>query len=202
MKYISPTSLHFPNIRVIIKLYSIKYKDTQQMKKTHKLILLSFLVLLLSLPVFSQSLKVGSNAPDFSLQLQQDGKASNKTVTLNSYKGKVLFLHFWATWCPPCKVELPHMESLAKKLASQGDKAKMKFLAVCISDSQKALTSFMQKNGYTFPSALDEPGLVAMKYGIQGVPTSILISPEGKILKIQVGMMNQKQLENFVADYM
>lgn len=172
------------------------------MKKTHKLILLSFLVLLLSLPVFSQSLKVGSNAPDFSLQLQQDGKASDKIVTLNSYKGKVLFLHFWATWCPPCKVELPHMESLAKKLASQGDKAKMEFLAVCISDSQKALTSFMQKNGYTFPSALDEPGLVAMKYGIQGVPTSILISPEGKILKIQVGMMNQKQLENFVADYM
>lgn len=172
------------------------------MKKTHKLILLSFLVLLLYLPAFSQSLKVGSNAPDFSLQLQQDGKASDKTVTLSSYKGKVLFLHFWATWCPPCKVELPHMESLAKKLASQGDKAKMKFLAVCISDSQKALTSFMQKNGYTFPSALDEPGLVAMKYGIQGVPTSILISPEGKILKIQVGMMNQKQLENFVADYM
>ena len=172
------------------------------MKKTHKLILLSFLVLLLSLPVFSQSLKVGSNAPDFSLQLQQDGKTSDKTVTLASYKGKVLFLHFWATWCPPCKVELPHMESLAKKLASQGDKAKMEFLAVCISDSQKALTSFMQKNGYTFPSVLDEPGLVAMKYGIQGVPTSILISPEGKILKIQVGMMNQKQLENFVADYM
>ena len=172
------------------------------MKKTHKLILLSFLVLLLYLPAFSQVLKVGSNAPDFSLQLQQDGKASDKIVTLNSYKGKVLFLHFWATWCPPCKVELPHMESLAKKLASQGDKAKMEFLAVCISDSQKALTSFMQKNGYTFPSALDEPGLVAMKYGIQGVPTSILISPEGKILKIQVGMMNQKQLENFVADYM
>lgn len=172
------------------------------MNKTHKLILLSFLVLLLYLPAFSQVLKIGANAPDFSLQIQQDGKASDKTVTLSSYKGIVLFLHFWATWCPPCKIELPHMESLAKKLASQGDKAKMKFLAVCISDSQKALTSFMQKNGYTFPSALDEPGLVAMKYGIQGVPTSILISPEGKILKIQVGMMNQKQLENFVADYM
>ena len=149
------------------------------------------------------------NAIDSSLRTIYNLKRSlnfsevvRKTVTLNSYKGKVLFLHFWATWCPPCKVELPHMESLAKKLASQGDKAKMEFLAVCISDSQKALTSFMQKNGYTFPSALDEPGLVAMKYGIQGVPTSILISPEGKILKIQVGMMNQKQLENFVADYM
>ena len=61
------------------------------MKKTHKLILLSFLVLLLYLPAFSQSLKIGANAPDFSLQLQQDGKASDKTVTLNSYKEKVLF---------------------------------------------------------------------------------------------------------------
>lgn len=172
------------------------------MNKTHKIFLLALIILLFSLPIFSQSLKVGANAPDFSLQIQQDGKASDKIVTLNSYKGKVLFLHFWATWCPPCKVELPHMESLAKKLASQGDKAKMEFLAVCISDTQKDLTSFMQKNGYTFPSALDEPGLVAMKYGIQGVPTSILISPEGKILKIQVRMMNQKQLENFVADYM
>lgn len=172
------------------------------MNKTQKLFSIALIILLFSLPVFSQSLKVGANAPDFSLQIQQDGKASDKIVTLNSYKGKVLFLHFWATWCPPCKVELPHMESLAKKLASQGDKAKMKFLAVCISDTQKALTSFMQKNGYTFASALDEPGLVAMKYGIQGIPTSILISPEGKILKIQVRMMNQKQLENFVADYM
>ena len=172
------------------------------MNKTQKLFSIALIILLFSLPVFSQSLKVGSNAPDFSLQLQQDGKASDKTVTLNSYKGKVLFLHFWATWCPPCKLELPHMESLTKKLASQGDKAKMEFLAVCISDSQKALTSFMQKNGYTFASALDEPGFVAMKYGIQGVPTSILISSEGKILKIQVGMMNQKQLDSFVADYL
>jgi thiol-disulfide isomerase/thioredoxin len=172
------------------------------MNKTQKLFSIALIILLLYLPVFSQSLKIGANAPDFSLQIQQDGKASDKTVTLNSYKGKVLFLHFWATWCPPCKVEIPHMESLAKELASQGDKAKMEFLAVCISDSQKALTSFMQKNGYTLPSALDEPGLVPMKYGIQGVPTSILISPEGKILKIQVGMMNQKQLENFVADYL
>ena len=83
------------------------------------------------------------------------------------------------------------MEALARKLAEQGDNAKMKFLAVCISDSQKALTSFMQNNGYTFPLALDEPGKVAMAYGIQGVPTSILISPEGRILKIQVGMMSQ-----------
>ena len=94
------------------------------------------------------------------------------------------------------------MEKLAKKIVSLGEKAKMDFLAVCISDSQQALTSFIQKNGYTFTSALDEPGKVAMAYGIQGVPTSILISADGKILKIQVGMMSEKHLTEFVADYL
>lgn len=173
------------------------------MKNSHKFLSLVLITFFFSvLPVFSQSPAVGSQAPDFSLLLQEKGKATDKTVNLASYKGKVLFLHFWATWCPPCKKELPHMEALAKKLAAQGDNAKMKFLAVCISDSQQSLTSFIQKNGYTFPSALDEPGKVAMAYGIQGVPTSILISPDGKILKIQVGMMSEKMLEEFVADYL
>ena len=173
------------------------------MKNSHKFLSLVLITFFFSvLPVFSQSPAVGSQAPDFSLQLQENGKATDKTVNLASYKGKVLFLHFWATWCPPCKKELPHMEKLAKKIVSLGEKAKMDFLAVCISDSQQALTSFIQKNGYTFTSALDEPGKVAMAYGIQGVPTSILISPDGKILKIQVGMMSEKHLTEFVADYL
>jgi thioredoxin-like negative regulator of GroEL len=59
----------------------------------------------------------------------------------------------------------------------------------------------MKKNGYTFAGGLDATGRIAMKYGIQGVPTSILISPEGKVLKIHVGMMNEKLLENFVSGY-
>ena len=172
-----------------------------KIRKTFAIFLVCFFCINGLNQLFAQNMKVGNDAPDFSLRLQQDGKASDKTITLASYKGKVLFLHFWATWCPPCKVELPHMEELAKKLENQGDSAKMEFLAVCISDSQQALTSFMKKNGYTFPNALDEPGIVAMKYRIQGVPTSILISPQGKILKIQVGMMNPKQLEKFVAGY-
>ena len=87
------------------------------MKYIHKIFLLVLITLIIStLPVFSQSLKVGSNAPDFSLQLQQDGKPSDKIVTLSSYKGKVLFLHFWATWCPPCKVWLKNYQVKVIKL--------------------------------------------------------------------------------------
>lgn len=149
----------------------------------------------------AQSVRIGSQAPDFSIELQKDGKPSGKTVTLADYKGKALLLHFWATWCPPCKVELPHLEKLVQKIQSKVDNSKINFLAVCISDSQNSLTSFMKKNGYTFSGGLDATGRIAMKYGIQGVPTSILISPEGKVLKIHVGMMNEKLLENFVSGY-
>lgn len=149
----------------------------------------------------AQTVRVGSKAPDFSIELQKDGNPSGKTVTLSDYKGKALFLHFWATWCPPCKVELPHLEKLAQKIESKGDNAKINFLAICISDSQKSLSSFMKENGYTFAGGLDATGRIAMKYGIQGVPTSILISPEGKILKIHVGMMSEKLLESFVIGY-
>lgn len=166
------------------------------MNKTRKIIFLLLILLISFTPVFAQSVKEGSKAPDFSLTL-----STGEKVTLDSYNDKVLFLHFWGTWCPPCRAELPELDVLAKKLASQGQNAKMAFLGVAISDTQKDVTSFMKKNGYTFSAALDETGKVAFAYGIQGVPTSILISEEGKILKIHVGMMNKKQIEKFVADY-
>ena len=73
----------------------------------------------------AQSVRIGSQAPDFSIELQKDGKPSGKTVTLADYKGKALLLHFWATWCPPCKVELPHLEKLVQKIQSKGDNAKI-----------------------------------------------------------------------------
>ena len=166
------------------------------MNNSRKIIFLLVFLFILFSPVFSQTIKEGSVAPDFSVTLR-----SGEKVTLDSYKGKVLFLHFWGTWCPPCRIELPEMDALAKKLKTQGEKAKMDFLAIAISDTKKDLTNFMEKNSYTFPAALDETGKVAFAYGIQGVPTSMLISPDGKIIKIHVGMMNKKQIERFVADY-
>ena len=97
--------------------------------------------------------------------------------------------------------ELPELEKLSKELQKQGDSSKLNFLAVCISDTQKAFSSFMKSNGYTFPGGLDAKGDIAMDYRIQGVPTSILISPEGKIQKIYVGMMSPDQLKNFISEY-
>ena len=166
-----------------------------------RLLLLFTLLMCCVFTLNAQSINIGANAPEFSLQLQVDGKPSTEIVKLSDYKGKALFLHFWATWCPPCKVELPHMEKLSQKIQAKGNDSKIEFLAICISDSQKAFSSFMEKNKYTFTGGLDSSGYIAIKYGIQGIPTSILISPEGKILKINVGMMNEKQLEKFIGGY-
>lgn len=163
------------------------------MRKIKTLAIFTVLILV-SLPAFSKSLKVGDDAPDFSITL-----SSGEKVKLSDYRGSPVLLHFWATWCPPCRVELPELNSLAKKL--EDESSDLKFLAVCVSDSEKNRSTFMKKNNYTFSGGLDSDNSIGRKYDVQGIPTSILIGADGKIEKITVGMMSKSQLKNFVKDY-
>lgn len=143
---------------------------------------------------FSQTVAEGKKAPDFSITTSE-----GKKVKLSDYNGKALLLHFWATWCPPCRKELPTIETFAKK--TEDANSRISFFAICISDSEKNRAAFMKRNKYTFPCALDESGDIAYKYGVQGIPTSILISPDGTIEKIHVGMMSRTQLDEFTKRY-
>ena len=140
-----------------------------------------------------------SKAPDFNLKLSDKG--NGRQVSLKDYEGKTLLLHFWATWCPPCRAELPGMQALFEKLESQGDARKLEFLAVCVSDTEDARSAFMKENSYTFTGALDQSGIVAARYGVQGIPTSVLIGPDGTVLKLNVGMMSEEKLAQFVEGY-
>ena len=90
------------------------------------------------------------------------------------------------------------MNAFASKLDASSPIA---FLAVCISDTEKSRDAFMKKNNYTFPGGLDKDGSIATSYFIQGIPTSILISPDGKIEKIRVGAMSPAELQRFVGKY-
>ena len=174
------------------KLYFIRMKDL--IKKIKFNVVVLFTLFALASPCFSQSIKKGDTAPDFSITL-----STGETVKLSDYKGTALLLHFWATWCPPCRLELPEMENLYKKITTED--AKLKFLAVCISDTEKNRETFMSENNYTFTGGLDSDNSIGFKYRIQGVPTSILISSDGKIEKVVVGMMSSSQLKEFVKDY-
>jgi len=144
---------------------------------------------------FAQTLSEGAKAPDFDLML-----STGKKVRLSDYKGKAVLLHFWATWCPPCRRELPEMDSLAKGLPAGGN-GKLVFLAVCVSDTEQSRSAFMKKYGYTFTGGLDESGEIAAKYNITGIPTSLLISPDGRIEKINIGAMNRSGISDFVKGY-
>ena len=126
-------------------------------------------------PVAALSLirpKPAKDAPDFDLRTPDD-----RVVRLADLKGKVVFLNFWATWCEPCREEMPGMERLHRAYKDRG----LVVLAVSL-DSQGAsvVNPFVKKFGLTFPVALDPKMAVRERYGVWAVPSTFLIDRKGK----------------------
>ncbi|MGB9735379.1 MAG: peroxiredoxin family protein [bacterium] len=111
-------------------------------------------------------------APDFTLRT-----IDNKTVKLSDYRGKVVFLNFWATWCPPCRMELPAMEKLYEKLKDQP----FVMLAVNVDEADPdGVRNFVRSMNLTFPVLLDD-GNVSKLYNINAIPTTFIIKKNGVI---------------------
>ncbi len=124
----------------------------------------------------------GKHAPDFTLN-----DLAGRPVALSSLQGKVVLLNFWATWCPPCREEIPSMVRLNQ--AMQGKNFQM--LAVSIDEGGKnAVSSFFAKSGVTLPALLDTDGKVAKRYGTTGVPETFVVDSKGVILKKVIGAMD------------
>ena len=133
---------------------------------------------LFKMPVKAR-LAEGSPAPTFAFP-GLDGK----DVDLRAYKGKVVFLNIWATWCPPCRDEMPSMERLYRELKGQD----FEILAVSLDkDGAKAVAPFVEKNRLSFPVLLDPGETMKNIYGVTGVPESFIINREGVIKKIVIG---------------
>ena len=122
--------------------------------------------------------KEGVSIRDFTLTTL-DGESA----TLSQFKGKVVFLNFWATWCGPCRIEMPSMESLYNQYKDKG----FEILAVNSGESRQQVEDFMKENSFSFPALLDESGKVSSSYGIQAIPTTFLLNSEGKIVLRLVG---------------
>lgn len=113
-------------------------------------------------------------APDFTLNTL-DGKK----VSLKDFKGKVVFLNFWATWCPPCVVEMPSMEALHKRFKDNG----LVVIAVNSEETEKKVSKFIRKKGYTFLVLMDTNGSVTSdSYRAVGFPTTYLIDRKGMVV--------------------
>lgn len=116
----------------------------------------------------------GSAAPAFSLPYMQGGQ-----VSLEQYKGKVLVLNFWASWCPPCRKELPSLMSLHKKFKDHPDFA---MLAVsCDEEGESAVQDLFKRRNVELPVALDTDLAVAEQYGVAKFPETFFLDREGKI---------------------
>lgn len=119
-----------------------------------------------------------SAAPEFSLATP-DGT----TIALAHLRGKVVFLNFWATWCPPCRTEMPSMERLHREFKDQG----LAMVAVDVDESPRQVARFMEEFRLSFPALLDEDAEVAGRYGVNGLPMTVLIDRTGRILGKALG---------------
>ena len=117
-------------------------------------------------------------APAFELPTP-DGK----TLGLAGVQGKVVLLNFWATWCPPCREEMPSMERLYRELRDQG----LAILAVDVQESPKQVARFMRDFQLSFPAVLDTDGKVSGLYSVRGLPTTVLIDRRGRVAGHAIG---------------
>ena len=123
-------------------------------------------------PFKAYSAGIGETAPVFSLK-----DINGNTVTLDSLKGKVVFLDFWATWCGPCKEEFPELDALYKKYNKDG----LEVVAVSVDKSESNVGEFLKKRPVSFTILTNTKGDVAEAYGLPGMPTAFIIGKDGEI---------------------
>ncbi|MDX9800962.1 MAG: TlpA disulfide reductase family protein [Spirochaetia bacterium] len=100
-----------------------------------------------------------------------------KQVNLKDYHGKVIMLNFWATWCPPCRKEMPTMEVLYNKMKGRN----FEMLAVNVQEDAETVKNFIVKNKYTFPVLVDPKAEAAARYQARSIPTTYIIDTKGKL---------------------
>lgn len=117
-------------------------------------------------------------APDFTLE-----DLSGKLISLKELRGKVVFLNFWATWCVPCRQEMPTMEKLHREFTKQG----LEVIAVNLRESKEDVRKFFDELGLTFTALLDRDGEVSNEYGVWSIPLSYFINRKGEFVGKVIG---------------
>mgnify|MGYP006275959405 CR=1 FL=1 len=142
----------------------------------------------------SEQLKVGTGisqvAPDFTLTNFEGGE-----VALSDYRGKYVVLNFWATWCPPCREEMPNLNQFYEE-----NKNDFVVLAVDLGESKQKVQQFISYGGYTFPVLLDKDRRIGSRYNVSVIPTSYFIGPQGKIKYIKKGGLSMAELNKIKQD--
>lgn len=121
---------------------------------------------------------------------------SGEPVHLSDYHGQVVMLNFWATWCPPCRAEMPAIQAAYEQYHDQG------FMVLAINNAEQPdqIQPFADAFALRFPVVLDTQGRLSQIFGVNGYPTSLFIAPDGEIYARHSGMLTPQQLERYITD--
>ena len=144
-------------------------------------------------PASSGRAELGNSAPDFTLP-DLDGN----TVRLSDFRGKVVFLNFWATWCPPCRAEMPDIEKVHQKYKDQD----VVVLGIDLRENASTVRAFVEGGGYTWAFLLDTTGEVGSMYRVSAIPTSYFVDKKGVIRAVAIGGMTGATMEAKLAQAM
>lgn len=116
---------------------------------------------------------------------------TGEPVKVSDFTGNITFLNFWATWCPPCRAEMPSIERLYQQMSGTN----FRIVAVNASEHRSQVASFIKKNKYTFPIYLDESNALSSIFAARGLPSTYLVNKEGKVIAVRIGAMEYDQAE-------
>ena len=124
------------------------------------------------------------------------------THKLSDYNGKTVFLNFWATWCSPCRAEMPDIQKLFETYETEGDNAVI-ILGVAApglgqEKDEAGIKAFLDENGYTYPTLMDTTGDLFSEYGISSFPTTFMIDREGNVFGYVSGALNEDMMKNII----
>ena len=144
--------------------------------------IITVLVLLFVVPLPGYSGQIGTMAPAFSLV-----DLNGKVITLEQFKGKVVFLDFWAPWCIPCREELPELDKLNKKFHNEG----LEVIGISIDASEKNVAAFLKKVPLGVHIVIDKKNEVSDAYRVSSLPTGFIIGRDGIIQRIHKGFSRE-----------
>lgn len=138
----------------------------------------------------NHGLDVGQLAPDFILKY-----GDGKKVKLSDLRGQPVMINFWATWCAPCKAEMPAIVDAYEARKEAG----LVVLGVNAEETAQQAAKFMQQYAMQFPVVLDSRGEIQQLYMVRGLPTSIFIDPDGRIVSRWAGLLNEDLLDEYLT---